>query len=40
MPEQLWKELSDFVQEAGVKTTPIKTSEKDKIVVSGGLTNS
>ena len=38
VPEELWMEVCDTVQEAGIKTIPKK--KKGKMVVWGGLTNS
>ena len=39
--EELWTEVYDIVQEAGIKTIPIeKKCKKGKMVVWGGLTNS
>ena len=38
VPDQLWTEVHDTVQEAGIKTIPKK--KKCKMVVWGGLTNS
>ena len=38
VPEELWMEVHDFVQEAVIKTTPKK--KKCKMVVRGGLRNS
>ena len=41
VPEELWTEVSDIVQEAGIKTIPKKRkAKKGKMVVRGGLTNS
>ena len=41
VPEELWKEVHDSVQEAGIKTIPIeKKCKKSKMAVWGGLTNS
>ena len=36
--EELWREVHDIVQEAGIKTIPKK--KKCKMVIRGGLTNS
>ena len=33
MPEELWMEVCDIVQEAVIKTTPKKTMQKGKMVV-------
>ena len=38
VPEKLWMEIHDIIQEAGIKTIPKK--KKGKMVVWGGLTNS
>ena len=41
VPQELWMEVHDIVQEAGIKTIPKKKKcKKGKMVVSGGLTNS
>ena len=41
VPEELWTEVRDIVQEAGIKTIPKeKKSKKSKMAVWGGLTNS
>ena len=41
VPEELWMEVHDFVQEAVIKTTPKKKKcKKGKMGVWGGLTNS
>ena len=40
VPEELWMEVHDFVQETGIKTIPKKKMQKGKMVVCGGLTNS
>ena len=37
VPKELWTEVCDIVQEAGIKTIPKK--KKCKMVVRGGLTN-
>ena len=37
VPEELWTEVHDMVQEAGIETIPKK--KKGKMVVRGGLTN-
>ena len=40
VPEELWMEVRDIVQEAGIKTTPKKKKfKKGKMVVLGGVTN-
>ena len=41
VPEELWTEVCDTVQETGIKTIPkSKEMQKDKMVVWGGHTNS
>ena len=41
VPNELWTEVRDIVQETGIKTIPMeKKHKKSKITVSGGLTNS
>ena len=41
VPEELWTEVRDFVQEAVIKTIPKKKKcKKSKMAVWGGLTNS
>ena len=41
MPDELWNEVRDIVQETGIKTIPIgKKCKKGKMAVWGGLTNS
>ena len=41
VPDQLWTEVSDIVQETGIMTIPPKKEmSKSKRAVSGGLTNS
>ena len=40
-PDELWMEVSDIVQETGIKTIPRKKKcKKSKMAVWGGLTNS
>ena len=39
VPEELWMEVHDIVQEAGIKTIP-KKKKNGKMVVGAGLTNS
>ena len=39
MPDELWTEVRDIVQEKGIKTIPKKEMQKSKMAVSGGLTN-
>ena len=41
VPDELWNEVRDIVQETGIKTIPIeKKCKKNKMAVWGGLTNS
>ena len=41
VPDELWTEVRDVVQETGIKTIPIeKKCKKSKMAVWGGLTNS
>ena len=41
VPEELWMEVRDIVQETGIKTMPMeKKCKKSKMAVWGGLTNS
>ena len=41
VPEELWTEVHDIVQETGIKTIPKKKKmQKSKMAVWGGLTNS
>ena len=40
VPDELWNEVRDIVQETGIKTIPWKRNEKSKMAVWGGLTNS
>ena len=41
VPEELWMEDCDIVQETGIKTIPTeKKCKKSKMAVWGGLTNS
>ena len=39
VPEELWKEVPDIVQETGIKTIPMEKKCK-KMTVRGGLPNS
>ena len=39
VPDELWNEVRDIVQETGIKTIPIEEMQKSKIAVWGGLTN-
>ena len=38
VPDELWNEVHDIVQETGIKTIPME--KKCKMTVCGGLTNS
>ena len=41
VPDELWTEVHDIVQETGIKTIPRKKKfKKSKMAVWGGLTNS
>ena len=41
VPDELWMEVRDIVQETGIKTIPMeKKCKKPKMAVWGGLTNS
>ena len=40
VPEELWTEVRDIVQETGIKTIPMEKKCKNKMAVWGGLTNS
>ena len=41
VPDELWTEVRDIVQETGIKTIPMeKKGKKSKIAVWGGITNS
>ena len=41
MPDELWNEVRDTVQETGIKTIPMeKKCKKSKMALWGGLTNS
>ena len=41
VPDELWTEVRDIVQETGIKTIPKKEKcKKSKMTVWGGLTNS
>ena len=41
MPDELWNEVHDIVQETGIKTIPMeKKCKKSIMAVWGGLTNS
>ena len=40
VPDELWNEVRDIVQETGIKTIPMKRNTKNKMAAWGGLTNS
>ena len=41
VPDELWTEVRDIVQETGIKTIPMeKKRKKGKMAICGGLTNS
>ena len=40
VPEELWMEVLDIVQETGIKTISTEKTQKSKMAVWGGLTNS
>ena len=41
VPDELWTEVCDIVQETGIKTIPMeKKCKKAKMAIWGGLTNS
>ena len=40
VPEELWMEILDIVQEARSRPSPRKRNAKGKMAVRGGLTNS
>ena len=40
VPNEVWNEVRDIVQETGIKTIPMERNEKSKMAVWGGLTNS
>ena len=41
VPDELWNEVLDIIQETGIKTIPMeKKRKKSKMAVWGGLTNS
>ena len=40
MPDELWVEVRDIVQETGIKTIPMEKKCKKSKAVWGGLTNS
>ena len=41
VPDELWTEVHDIVQETGIKTIPMENKcKKSKMTIWGGLTNS
>ena len=40
VPDELWNEVGDIVQETGIKTIPMERNAKSKMAVWGGHTNS
>ena len=40
VPDELWNEVHDIVQETGIKTIPMEKMQKSKMAVWGGLINS
>ena len=40
VPDELWNEVHDIVQETEIKTIPMETMKKSKMALWGGLTNS
>ena len=40
VPEELWNEVCDIVQETGIKTIPMEKNAKKQNCFWGGLTNS
>ena len=40
VPDELWNEVREIVQETGIKTIPMEKMQKSKMAVWGGLTNS
>ena len=39
VPDELWNEVRDIVQETGIKIIPMEKMQKSKLAVWGGLTN-
>ena len=39
VPDELWNDVHDIVQETGIKTIPMEKMQKCKMAVWGGLTN-
>ena len=40
VPDELWMEVHDIVQDMVIKTVPMKKYEQGKMAAGGGLTNS
>ena len=40
VPDELWTEVGDIVEETGIKTIPMEKKCQSKMAVWGGLTNS
>ena len=40
VPDELWNEVCDIIQETGIKTIAMEKMQKSKMAVWGGLTNS
>ena len=40
LPDELWMEVRDVVQETGIKTIPMEKMQKSIVAVWGGLKNS
>ena len=40
VPDELWTEVCDIVQETGIKTIPHGKMQKSKMAIWGGFTNS
>ena len=40
VPDELWTEVHDIVQETGIKTIPMEKMQKSIVAVWGGLKNS
>ena len=39
VPDELWLDVCDIVQETGIKTIPMERNAKSKMAAWGGLTN-
>ena len=40
VPDELWTEVRDIIQETGIKTIPMGKMQKSKMAAWGALTNS